>query len=473
MAVISALLSLLSRKLGDLLQLLFGWSISGLFGKLSSRKQNGLSVALILSIVWPLLVLGCFLPAVSAWVVAFIPLHDWVGKEPLRIVWIVLAVTVPMIVGGLTAWIVPSHKQRGSLLRTLLSGYPLTLGMFLSFLITFLIVPVLKLASMARRWEDEHVFIQPREGSYDQVLQQLAAACDKAHIEVQIKPVPKVMQAPTRVLKWFGRSALDPIIASNPRMLSGQGVQLYLYPADLLIRATPERKSRVRAAIVREMMAAPAHLTEDAKAQQLEEHLNKLWHELAGPPVAAAHPRVQHQLPALAKIINDTKIPYGDWLLLYTNVINLERAATGESALADRDLAPAAQESSAMETDPRPEVSTVDLIKEAFEESQALIKAEVALARHEALKEVVALKRFASAAAIGVVIAILGLAMLLMAAVLAIAPQAYVAAIAGGALLVIAGGTVGIGYGMLPKKPVPQTQENLKEDVRLLKERLA
>ena len=126
-----------------------------------------------------------------------------------------------------------------------------------------------------------------------------------------------------------------------------------------------------------------------------------------------------------------------------------------------------------MERDPRPELSTVELIKEAFEESQALIKAEVALARHEALKEVSALKRFAIAAAIGGVVAILGLSLLLVAAVLAISPQAYVAAIAGGALLVIAGGTVGIAYGMLPKKPVPQTQENLKEDVRLLKERLA
>ncbi|HRI50831.1 MAG TPA: phage holin family protein [Pseudomonadota bacterium] len=473
MAIISALLSMLSRKIGDLLQLLFGWSISGLFGRLSSRKQNGLSVALILSIVWPLLVLGCFLPSVAAWAVAFIPLHDWIGEETLRIVWIALAVVIPMIVGGLTAWIVPSRKQRGSVLRTIFSGYPLTLGMFLSFLITFLVVPVLKLVSMARRWEDEHVFIQPREGAYDEVLQGLAAACDKAHIEVQIKPVPKVMQAPTRVLKWFGRSALDPIIASNPRMLAGKGVQLYLYPADLLIRATPELKSRVRAAIVREMMSAPAHLTEDAKAQQLEEHLNKLWHELARQPVAGPHPRVQNQLPALAKIINDSKIPYGDWMLLYTNITNLERAAAGESALADRDLVPAAQESSAMERDPRSEVSTVDLIKEAFEESQALIKAEVALARHEALKEVVALKRFAIAAGISAVVAILGVAMLLVAAVLAAGAQALVAAIVGGALLVLAGGTVGIGYSMLPKKPVPQTQENIKEDVRLLKERLA
>ena len=126
-----------------------------------------------------------------------------------------------------------------------------------------------------------------------------------------------------------------------------------------------------------------------------------------------------------------------------------------------------------MERDPRSEVSTVDLIKEAFEESQALIKAEVALARHEALKEVVALKRFAIAAGISAVVAILGVAMLLVAAVLAAGAQALVAAIVGGALLVIAGGTVGIGYSMLPKKPVPQTQENIKEDVRLLKERLA
>jgi uncharacterized membrane protein YqjE len=473
MAVISALLSLLSKKLGDLLQLLFGWSISGLFGKLSSRKQNGLSVALILSIVWPLLVVGCFVPEVSAWAVAFVPLHDWIGKEALRIIWIVLAVSVPMIVGGLTAWIVPARKQRGSLLRTVLSGYPLTLGMCLSFLITFIVVPVLKLLSIARRWEDEHVFIQPSEGANEQVLQKLAAACDKAHLEVHLKPMPKVMQAPTRVLKWFGRGALEPLIASNPHMLAGEAVQIYLYPADLLIRGTPELISRVRAAIVREMMVAPAHLTEDPKAQQLEEHLGKLWRELARAGVDGPYARVQNQLPALARIINDTKLPYTDWMLLYSNIINLERAAAGESAVADRDLSPTAQESSAMERDPRPELSTVELIKEAFEESQALIKAEVALARHEALKEVSALKRFAIAAAIGGVVAILGLSLLLVAAVLAISPQAYVAAIAGGALLVIAGGTVGIAYGMLPKKPVPQTQENLKEDVRLLKERLA
>lgn len=468
MAILSALLSLLSKKLGDLLQLLFGWSIAGLFGKLSAKKQTALSLALILAIVWPLLVVGCFWPSVSAWAVAFVPLHEWVGESALRILWIVLAVAAPMVVGGITAWIAPSRKQRGGPLRTVLAGYPLTLGMFLSFLLTFMVVPVMKLVSMARRWEDEHVFIQPKEGAYAQVLQQLAAACEKARIPVENKPVPKVMQAPTRVLKWFGRSALDPIIASNPRMLAGPGVQLYLYPADLLIRGTPTLISRVRAAIVRETMSAPAYLTEDPKAQQLEDHLNRLWHELERSTV-----QVQYQLPAVAKIINDSSIPYSDWMLLYSNVRNLERAAAGRPALTDADLGAVEQESSIMETDPREEVSTVALIKEAIEESQALLKAEVALARHEALKELVAFKRFAITAAVGAVLAILGLSMLLLAGVLAITPQVYVAAIAGGALLAAAGITVGVGYSFLPKKPMPQTQENLKEDVRLLKERFA
>ena len=92
---------------------------------------------------------------VAAWAVAFIPLHEWVGDKILRSIWIVLAVAAPIAVGIITAKIVPARKQRGSLLRTVLSGYPLTLGMFLSFPITFPIAPVMKLASMARGWQDE------------------------------------------------------------------------------------------------------------------------------------------------------------------------------------------------------------------------------------------------------------------------------------------------------------------------------
>jgi len=60
MAILSALFSLLSKKISDLLEAVFGWSVTGLFGRLPSSKQTGVTVALILSLVWPLLIVGAF-----------------------------------------------------------------------------------------------------------------------------------------------------------------------------------------------------------------------------------------------------------------------------------------------------------------------------------------------------------------------------------------------------------------------------
>lgn len=327
MAILSALISMLSKKIGDLLQILFGWSLTGLFGRLPSRKQTALSVALILAIVWPLLVAGCFVPGLSAWAIAFVPLHHLVDKEILRIVWMVLSVLVPIGVGFIVAWVAPARKQRGSLFRTIVSGYPLTLGMFLSFLLTFLIVPVLKVIAMARRYADEHVYLQPHEGAYLRVVEDLADACDRAGIPVQIRKVPLLMRAPTSVLKWFARSSLDPIIGSEPRMLRGAGVELYLYPSDLFIRGVPKTLRLVRAAMVREMLESEAYLTADPKAQELERQIGRLWRLRPDRDrliVGDTGLAVPGPLRAAKKTIDEADIPYEDWILLYTKLHRIE-----------------------------------------------------------------------------------------------------------------------------------------------------
>ena len=114
MAIFSALLSLLSRKLGQLLQAVFGWAITGLFGKLPSSKQTALSAALLLSIAWPLLVLGVPFPGLASWAVAFVPLHDFAPRWILRLVWLALALIVPVIVGSIVSWVSPHERKKGS-----------------------------------------------------------------------------------------------------------------------------------------------------------------------------------------------------------------------------------------------------------------------------------------------------------------------------------------------------------------------
>lgn len=71
MALFSALLAWIGRQLSSVLRPVLGWSVTALFGRLSATKQTALSVALLLSLLWPVFVIGIFVPAVSAWAFAF------------------------------------------------------------------------------------------------------------------------------------------------------------------------------------------------------------------------------------------------------------------------------------------------------------------------------------------------------------------------------------------------------------------
>ena len=105
----------------------------------------------MLSILWPLFVVGVPFPKAAAWVLAFVPLQKWIGETALRVVWIALAVIAPAIVGAITHWVAPADKVRGGTLRTLINGYPLAVGYALSFVIPIVTVPLLKVKRPSTR----------------------------------------------------------------------------------------------------------------------------------------------------------------------------------------------------------------------------------------------------------------------------------------------------------------------------------
>ena len=238
-ALLSLLLSFIGKKIGSIIQAIFGWSVTALFGRLSSAKQLAVSIALVLSIAWPLFVVGLFLPLVAGWALAFLPIGDWVSPLVLRAIWGILAFLAPLVVGGLTHWAAPSTK--GGVLRSLANGYPLALGYFVAFLITAITVPLVKLASILRGWSDEHVYVQARAGRYDAVLHELAEACARAGVMPEIAEVPVHMSLATSALKLLARGTVTPIVAEDLKCVRAKGIELYLYPSDLLLRGTPEK----------------------------------------------------------------------------------------------------------------------------------------------------------------------------------------------------------------------------------------
>jgi uncharacterized membrane protein YqjE len=123
--------------------------------------------------------------------------------------------------------------------------------------------------------------------------------------------------------------------------------------------------------------------------------------------------------------------------------------------------------------DPRPDLSTVDLVREAFDELRSLLRTEVALARDELRREVERAKTAAISLAVAALLGALALGTLLVAFAVYIFPSALPALIVALALFIAAAVAAAVGLSTRPRDPLHETRERLRTDVQLLKERVA
>jgi uncharacterized membrane protein YeaQ/YmgE (transglycosylase-associated protein family) len=331
MAILTAILSLIGRELSTIVQAIFGWSITALFGKLPARKQAALSLAIGLSVVWPFLLLGCFVPGAAAWALAFLPLKTWVSDSALRLTWITLALVVPLAVGAIARWITPKDKLHGGWLFTLLGGYVMIGGYFAAFVVTALTVPIVKIVSMMQRWDDCHVYVQPKEGRYEQVLEALARACDRASVRVTREDVPRPLALATTIVQLLARPFLEPIVASKPQRLRGGNLELYLYPADLLLRGEPQILAHVRAAMTRTGLEKDAYLVQAPEAQKLQDETEILWRTRG---LETGNGRnVLDRLRTMSRTLDRAPISFDEWTTLETILRRLEHELTGQPDL--------------------------------------------------------------------------------------------------------------------------------------------
>lgn len=484
MAILTALLSALSRKIGDLITAVMGWSVAALFGRLTAKKKLMVSVAMILSVLWPLFVVGVFFPAAATFVIAFVPVKDLVSEGVLRAIWIALALLAPVVVGFLTYAAAPDIHTRG-VLRTVLNGYPLALGFAISFVVTVITVPLIKIASAVRRWSDEHLYVQPKPGLYAAALHDLCEACVWAGLQPTVSPLPRSMAISTKVIKFFARGAIDTLILDEPKMIRADGLELYLYPGDLLLRGQKHRVARVRAAMGRTMLERDAYLVESPKAQRLQDELGRLWEALQRHETPEdASEGLKSRLRQISAESTKPDINYEDWVMVDRIARRIEGKLQNKESIIDRgsleEAAAAAKRSPALEPHVSPalarspaEASTVELVEAAVKETRELVRLEVALAKLEAKQQLKSAIRavigFATAAVLGIVT----LSLLAVAIVLAIGGNAASALLV--AAIVLALGAIAgfVGYSMLPKHPFERTRAHLEDDLKQLKEHVA
>lgn len=325
MAVLSLLFSFVGKKLGDLLQAIFGWAVTALFGQLPRPKQLAVSGALLASAAWPVFVAGIFFPGVASWALAFLPAQHWVGHGVLRTVWGALAFAAPPVAGALTCWAAPA--PRGGVLRSLVNSYPLALGYFLALSITVITVPIVKLLSLVRGWDDEHVYLQPKAGHYHSALHELAEACARAGAVPEISEMPLSMRLATGILRKLAGGVVKPIMGTELQRVTATGFELYLYPADLLMRGQAKRIASVRAMFLRASLEKDAYLVSSPSAQELQDDLGRLTeivesHRENGYRVRST---LLDRLAEAWHRMNGAGIPYAEYAILDTVARKVER----------------------------------------------------------------------------------------------------------------------------------------------------
>jgi Putative Actinobacterial Holin-X, holin superfamily III len=497
-AIVQAVLALISRSLGRIVSAIFGWAVVALFGQTAPGERTLLSAVVGAAAVWPVLLLGVAMPKIATWVLAFVPLPTWIPQGVVRLVWIGLAVVVPFAVGvalavrrprGSTLSPVNPPAAREPALERLLRGVPTTIGIAAAFLIVFVTVPVRRVMSAVRRLVDLQVPLVTDRDHYQQVAAEVAQVLTLHGFQVRQVEPRWWLTLPAQILIRLGGPAFRDHIPERLAYFQGDRLEVALYPNGLLLRGSPQDTAWAHGIVVEALSAAPALQTFDPRAQDIERQIRRVWSVYRENPSAHRNSSaLSGRLEEIAGDLRRAPVTYDEWQVVYRQALQLGRALGGEGQLLEvtspdcrADMVGGAIQEEEMTTSRSANSSARDLtnralISEITGKASLLARKEIELAKAEIRADVHAQLGMVKALGVAAIAALLGLNLLLVAGVLALGLKIagwLVALIVGGLLLVAAAVMGYVGWRRMVRTPLALTRQTLKEDVRWVKERLA
>ena len=152
------------------------------------------------SLGWVALVVGVLVPDVGSLLLAAVPLPDFIEESWIRLAMLIGALLLPLVVGAAVIFVTaPEHRPTGAgLLKAVLRGYPFTIVLALTIVILAVVTTVRKLRALSKRWEDTHVPVIVKPGAYEEVLSLIHGVLDRAGMELDVVPAPRLVSAPPK-----------------------------------------------------------------------------------------------------------------------------------------------------------------------------------------------------------------------------------------------------------------------------------
>jgi hypothetical protein len=325
MVLIQALFALLRRSLGSVVKAIFGWATLALFGEVREDERALLTATVGAAAIWPFLVTGTVFPRQAALFLTIVPVPKGTPAEIVRAIWIVLTLLVPLGVG----WAL-SRRSRGPddpAWKSVLMGFPASLGIGLAFLVACVAVPVRKVAAMARGRKDEHVALAIEPDDYGPTVERLGQALERAGIRLARRRPPWATRTLGRILHAFAGQVLGAYIPARLEFLWSPHLELTFYPNGVRVSGTEARTARAHALLAESATASPALQCMSPEGQKAEKRLKALWQRRK--EAAALDDAIHREARRLAA----ASIDYDDWQILYRELLQVLVASRGAEGL--------------------------------------------------------------------------------------------------------------------------------------------
>ena len=325
MALVQALLAMVFRSAGKLLNMAFGWATVILFGRVKEDRQIYLSAVSFGSVLWLVALVGLAFTGVGSFLVAFVSPPDWV-KPWIRLGMLIAVIVIPAVVGFLSTRLVDKPQRPGTL-RAIVRGYPYTIGLALTLLIMTIFAPIMKVRDLIRRWTTQHipVIIEPQD--YAVVVDEVRHALDVGGLPTTPRPASWMLRAPTKILTWFGGRSLGGHDVTLVRLV-GDKSQILLHPSDLVLSGREPDAAHARAVLAERLTVTRAYLTWTKESNEVEDEVRRTWADLAAHRGTEAADR----LIAIERKLHDLTVPYEEWEVLFRQLLLAQRELLARDA---------------------------------------------------------------------------------------------------------------------------------------------
>jgi hypothetical protein len=326
MAILGSVFAMLGRFAGKLLNAVLGWATLLLFGKVSGSKQTVLLLIALGSLLWVVTLGGIIVPDIGTFLLAFVPVPDFIDEGWVRLAMLGLAIAIPLAIGVAAIYVTePVHRPKGAALAAgVLRGYPFTLVLAVTIVVLAAVALFRKLQSVAKRWESAHVPVIVKPGGYDRVLEALERVLDDAGLDVARKPAPAIVSIPPKLLDRVAGRSLGGLVPDRLMLLVGSELEVLVYPSDVSISGTKGATARARAAIATTLVDAPAYMTTSAEAQRIEDDIADIAGDRHDRDPISVRERVA-RLRALDPRIAHLMVPFDEWETVYRERVQIER----------------------------------------------------------------------------------------------------------------------------------------------------